>query len=125
MRLAEVAALGLWLGCLRRAQGETFTSMLTVRQALATETRLLRHLAAYLEAETHRLKDLRRFYNKVQDLHLGAGGSAANPLLAYTLIKRLQSDWLNVVHSLEASENTQGTGEGGVPNPQLPHIPSA
>ncbi|XP_039349005.1 prolyl 4-hydroxylase subunit alpha-3 [Mauremys reevesii] len=112
MRLAEVAALGLWLGCLRRAQGETFTSMLTVRQALATETRLLRHLAAYLEAETRRLKDLRRFYNKVQDLHLGAGGSAANPLLAYTLIKRLQSDWLNVVHSLEASENTQALKDG-------------
>ncbi|XP_005308582.2 prolyl 4-hydroxylase subunit alpha-3 isoform X1 [Chrysemys picta bellii] len=112
MRLAEVAALGLWLGCLRRAQGETFTSMLTVRQALATERRLLRHLGAYLEAETHRLKDLRRFYNKVQDLHQGTGGSAANPLLAYTLIKRLQSDWLNVVHSLEASENTQALKYG-------------
>uniref|UniRef100_A0A452I8Z3 Prolyl 4-hydroxylase subunit alpha-3 n=1 Tax=Gopherus agassizii TaxID=38772 RepID=A0A452I8Z3_9SAUR len=52
------------------------------------------------------------FYNKVQDLHLGAGGSAANPLLAYTLIKRLQSDWLNVVHSLEASENTQALKNG-------------
>ncbi|EMP23926.1 Prolyl 4-hydroxylase subunit alpha-3 [Chelonia mydas] len=53
-----------------------------------------------------------KFYNKVQDLHQGAGGSAANPLLAYTLIKRLQSDWLNVVHSLEASENTQALKNG-------------
>ncbi|CAM4343210.1 unnamed protein product [Caretta caretta] len=112
MRLAAVAALGLWLGWLRRAPGETFSSMLSVRQALATERRLLRHLGAYLEAETHRLKDLQRFYNKVQDLHQGAGGSAANPLLAYTLIKRLQSDWLNVVHSLEASENTQALKNG-------------
>ncbi|CAM5073080.1 unnamed protein product [Natator depressus] len=32
--------------------------MLSVRQALDTERRLLRHLGAYLESETHRLKDL-------------------------------------------------------------------
>lgn len=31
-----------------------------------------------------------------------------NPLLAFTLIKRLQSDWRNVVHSLEATENIRG-----------------
>lgn len=32
----------------------------------------------------------------------------ANPLVAFTLIKRLQSEWLNVVYSNEALENTQG-----------------
>ncbi|KAI9547870.1 hypothetical protein NQZ68_012887 [Dissostichus eleginoides] len=32
----------------------------------------------------------------------------ANPLVAFTLIKRLHSEWLNVVHSNEAQENTQG-----------------
>uniref|UniRef100_A0A8C8S3I0 Prolyl 4-hydroxylase subunit alpha-3 n=1 Tax=Pelusios castaneus TaxID=367368 RepID=A0A8C8S3I0_9SAUR len=53
-----------------------------------------------------------RFYNKVQDLHHRAGASTANPLLAYTLIKRLQSDWLNVVYSTEASENTQALKNG-------------
>uniref|UniRef100_A0A8D2INF0 Prolyl 4-hydroxylase subunit alpha-3 n=1 Tax=Varanus komodoensis TaxID=61221 RepID=A0A8D2INF0_VARKO len=47
------------------------------------------------------------FYSKIQALHQGAGSTVANPLLAYALIKRLQSDWMNVVHSKEASENTQ------------------
>ncbi|XP_067389304.1 prolyl 4-hydroxylase subunit alpha-3 [Emydura macquarii macquarii] len=107
MRLAEVAALALWLGGLRRAQGETYSSVHSIQQALATERRLLQRLGAYLEEESRRLRDLRRFYNKVQGLHHGAGASAANPLLAYTLIKRLQSDWLNVVYSTEAGENTQ------------------
>lgn len=32
----------------------------------------------------------------------------ANPLVAFTLIKRLQSEWLNLVYSNEALENTQG-----------------
>ncbi|ETE57310.1 Prolyl 4-hydroxylase subunit alpha-3, partial [Ophiophagus hannah] len=32
----------------------------------------------------------------------------ANPLMAFALIKRLQSDWRNVVYSLEGSENIQG-----------------
>ncbi|KAF3847528.1 hypothetical protein F7725_020556 [Dissostichus mawsoni] len=32
----------------------------------------------------------------------------ANPLVAFTLIKQLHSEWLNVVHSNEAQENTQG-----------------
>lgn len=31
-----------------------------------------------------------------------------NPLVAFTLIKRLHSEWLNVVYSNEALENTQG-----------------
>ncbi|XP_054650246.1 prolyl 4-hydroxylase subunit alpha-3 isoform X3 [Dunckerocampus dactyliophorus] len=31
----------------------------------------------------------------------------ANPLVAFTLIKRLQSEWVNVVYSHEASENAQ------------------
>ncbi|XP_074837139.1 prolyl 4-hydroxylase subunit alpha-3 isoform X2 [Carettochelys insculpta] len=116
MRRAGLAALGLGLalalGCVRRARGETYTSMLTVRQALATERRLLPALAAYLAAESQRLQDLQRFYNKVRDLHQGAGAHVTNPLLAYMLIKRLQSDWLNVVHSLEASENIQALKNG-------------
>ncbi|XP_044306109.1 prolyl 4-hydroxylase subunit alpha-3, partial [Varanus komodoensis] len=95
------------LALLRWARADTFTSMLSIRQALATEAQLLRSLRAYLEDEARRLDDLRRFYSKIQALHQGAGSTVANPLLAYALIKRLQSDWMNVVHSKEASENTQ------------------
>lgn len=53
-----------------------------------------------------------RFYSKVSDLHKevysGAAASISNPLVAFTLIKRLQSEWQNVVYSEEAVENTQG-----------------
>jgi len=53
-----------------------------------------------------------RFHAKVSELHNGVyNGPAtamANPLIAFTLIKRLQSEWSNLVYSNEASENTHG-----------------
>ncbi|XP_077197304.1 prolyl 4-hydroxylase subunit alpha-3 isoform X2 [Paroedura picta] len=99
-----VTLFGLWPGL----GAETFTSMLSIQQALATERELLRRLGTYLEEEMSRIEDLRRFYKKIQAWHQGMGESVVNPLSAYTLIKRLQSDWLNVVYSREASENSQG-----------------
>lgn len=53
-----------------------------------------------------------RFYDKVLSLHEDLKIPVVNPLLAFTLIKRLQSDWRNVVHSLEATENIRGNEEG-------------
>ncbi|XP_061485630.1 prolyl 4-hydroxylase subunit alpha-3 isoform X2 [Rhineura floridana] len=94
------------------AQAETYTSMLSIQEALATERELLRALHTYLEEEANRLKDLRRFYRKIQAVHQSVGSTLVNPLLAYTLIKRLQSDWLNVVYSSEASDNSQALKNG-------------
>lgn len=51
-----------------------------------------------------------RFYEKVQALHQDPKASVDNPLLAFSLIKRLHSDWPNVIYSDEATENTQGMG---------------
>ncbi|NWU72170.1 P4HA3 hydroxylase, partial [Pterocles burchelli] len=48
-----------------------------------------------------------RFYEKVQALHQDAEVSVDNPLLAFSLIKRLHSDWPNVIYSEEATENIQ------------------
>lgn len=52
------------------------------------------------------------FYAKVSDLHAelykAPAIAMANPLVAFTLIKRLHSEWLNVVYSDEGQENTQG-----------------
>ncbi|KAJ7320664.1 hypothetical protein JRQ81_020175 [Phrynocephalus forsythii] len=95
----------LFLGALGWGCAETYTSMQSIDQALATERSLLQSLHAYLEEEARRLSDLQRFYTKIQTLHREVGSSVANPLSAFTLIKRLQSDWLNVVHSTEANEN--------------------
>uniref|UniRef100_A0A8D0BHP0 Prolyl 4-hydroxylase subunit alpha-3 n=1 Tax=Salvator merianae TaxID=96440 RepID=A0A8D0BHP0_SALMN len=100
--------LGVFLlGLLRWIQAETYTAMLSVHQALATERDLLQHLHTYLEEETSRLNDLQRFYKKVEALHQGMGSTLVNPLSAFTLIKRLHSDWLNMIYSREASENIQ------------------
>uniref|UniRef100_A0A8C5L868 Prolyl 4-hydroxylase subunit alpha-3 n=1 Tax=Jaculus jaculus TaxID=51337 RepID=A0A8C5L868_JACJA len=66
----------------------------------------------YLRGEEARLRDLTRFYEKVLSLHEDSAVAVENPLLAYTLIKRLQSDWKNVVHSLEASENIRALKDG-------------
>ncbi|XP_009996290.1 PREDICTED: prolyl 4-hydroxylase subunit alpha-3 [Chaetura pelagica] len=49
----------------------------------------------------------RRFYEKVQALHQDSKASVDNPLVAFSLIKRLHSDWPNVIYSDEATENTQ------------------
>uniref|UniRef100_A0A8B9ENA8 Prolyl 4-hydroxylase subunit alpha 3 n=1 Tax=Anser cygnoides TaxID=8845 RepID=A0A8B9ENA8_ANSCY len=60
-----------------------------------------------------------RFYEKVRALHQDPGASVDNPLLAFSLIKRLSSDWPRLVYSDEATENTRGTapllhpGSGG------------
>ncbi|NXP28814.1 P4HA3 hydroxylase, partial [Scytalopus superciliaris] len=48
-----------------------------------------------------------RFYEKVQGLHQDPEASVDNPLLAFSLIKRLHSDWPNVIYSGEATENAQ------------------
>lgn len=62
-----------------------------------------------------------RFYEKVQALHQDPKASVDNPLLAFSLIKRLHSDWPNIVYSDEAASNTQGTGKAlGLVSPLSP-----
>ncbi|XP_061683230.1 prolyl 4-hydroxylase subunit alpha-3 isoform X2 [Syngnathoides biaculeatus] len=90
---------------------EVFTSLLDVRQAASVERKLMAHLRTYIHAEWDRLQNVRRFYSKVSSMHKvldgGASDGVANPLLAFTLIKRLHADWLNVVYSDRASDNAQ------------------
>ncbi|NXH60760.1 P4HA3 hydroxylase, partial [Rhabdornis inornatus] len=69
-------------------------------------------LRSYLRDESSRLRRLRRFYEKVQALHQDPKASVDNPLLAFSLIKRLHSDWPNVVYSDEATRNTQALHAG-------------
>ncbi|NXE70581.1 P4HA3 hydroxylase, partial [Calcarius ornatus] len=69
-------------------------------------------LRSYLRDESARLRLLRRFYEKVQALHQDPKASVDNPLLAFSLIKRLHSDWPNVIYSDEATRNTQALHAG-------------
>ncbi|NXU18807.1 P4HA3 hydroxylase, partial [Pardalotus punctatus] len=69
-------------------------------------------LRSYLRDESSRLRRLRRFYEKVQALHQDPKASVDNPLLAFSLIKRLHSDWHNVIYSDEAASNTQALHAG-------------
>ncbi|NXD11245.1 P4HA3 hydroxylase, partial [Nothocercus nigrocapillus] len=63
----------------------------------------------------------RRFYDRVRALHREPPASLDNPLLAFGLIKRLHSDWPNVVYSEGAREHTQEL-QGGFEalRPELP-----
>ncbi|KAM4589321.1 prolyl 4-hydroxylase subunit alpha-3 [Fundulus diaphanus] len=94
-----------------RAGGEMYTSLQNVKQAIHVERKLIDYLRTYIDSELERLEDIKRFYAKVSDLHAvlykGTAAAAANPLVAFTLVKRLHSEWLNVVYSNEAQENTQ------------------
>ncbi|NXN82024.1 P4HA3 hydroxylase, partial [Bombycilla garrulus] len=69
-------------------------------------------LRSYLRDESSRLRRLRRFYEKVQALHQDPKASVDNPLLAFSLIKRLHSDWANIIYSDEATRNTQALHDG-------------
>ncbi|KAM9852877.1 prolyl 4-hydroxylase subunit alpha-3 [Aulostomus maculatus] len=93
------------------SSGEMYTSLLNVKQAISVERKLINYLRTYIDHEMERLEDIKRFYVKVSDLHRevykGPAAAMANPLVAFTLIKRLQSEWLNVVYSEEAVENTE------------------
>nr|XP_046245498.1 prolyl 4-hydroxylase subunit alpha-3 isoform X3 [Scatophagus argus] len=93
------------------AVGEMYTSLLNVRQAISVERKLIDYLKTYIDHELERLEDIKRFYAKVSNLHTelynGPTSATANPLVAFTLIKRLHSEWLNVIYSNEALENTQ------------------
>ncbi|XP_073404637.1 prolyl 4-hydroxylase subunit alpha-3 [Dendrobates tinctorius] len=106
---------GLWLLLLCSLQvtsGDMYSSMVAVQQALGTEQLLLQLLGDYLEEETVRLKDLRRFYNKVKTLHHTARTPVSDPIFAFTLLKRLHSEWINVVQSLETNENIRVLKDG-------------
>ncbi|KAL4647793.1 prolyl 4-hydroxylase subunit alpha-3-like [Arapaima gigas] len=91
--------------------GEMFTSVTDVQQAVSVEKHLLSSLKTYIDDETIRLNNILRFYSKVSSLHKKVYSNpttaTANPLVAFTLIKRLQSEWPNVVYSNEAEENIQ------------------
>ncbi|KAM4567186.1 prolyl 4-hydroxylase subunit alpha-3 [Odontesthes bonariensis] len=94
-----------------KSVGEMYTSLLNIKEAISVERKLIDHLRTYIDHELERLEDVKRFYSKVSDLHTelykGPAPALANPLVAFTLIKRLHSEWLNVVYSNEAMENTQ------------------
>ncbi|XP_051521947.1 prolyl 4-hydroxylase subunit alpha-3 [Myxocyprinus asiaticus] len=96
--------------------GEMFTSMMSVNQAVFSERQLVDLLQIYLEHEKQRLNDIKRFFSRVTALHTGiySGSSStiANPVAAFKLVKRLQSEWFNVVYSNEAKENLQALRDG-------------
>ncbi|XP_078401327.1 prolyl 4-hydroxylase subunit alpha-3 [Cetorhinus maximus] len=97
-------------------RGDLYTSLLNIQGEIAVEKVLLQNLQTYIENEIYRMDDLKRFYEKVKALHSNVYQepvkAISNPLFAYTLIKRLQIDWQNIVHSNEAIENIQALKDG-------------
>uniref|UniRef100_A0A3B5LBZ9 Prolyl 4-hydroxylase N-terminal domain-containing protein n=1 Tax=Xiphophorus couchianus TaxID=32473 RepID=A0A3B5LBZ9_9TELE len=76
-----------------------YTSLQNVRQAIDVERKLIDYLRTYIDSEQQRLEDIK--------LYKGPTAATANPLVAFTLVKRLHSEWLNVVYSNEAQEAAQ------------------
>ncbi|XP_032879096.1 prolyl 4-hydroxylase subunit alpha-3 [Amblyraja radiata] len=93
------------------SRGDLYTSVVNIQGEIVVEKKLLQHLQSYIENEIERIDDLKRFYEKVKALHNNVYQESvtaiSNPLFAYTLIKRLQVDWQNIVYSNEAIENIQ------------------
>ncbi|XP_064361313.1 prolyl 4-hydroxylase subunit alpha-3 isoform X5 [Dromaius novaehollandiae] len=70
-----VLGLGVLLAWLPPAPAETFSAMLSIRQALGAEGRLLRLLRAYLQQESDRLSDLARAPDRLRGAAAGAAGA--------------------------------------------------
>ncbi|KAK1786008.1 hypothetical protein P4O66_017563 [Electrophorus voltai] len=94
-----------------KSLGEMYTSVMSIKQSSLSEIQLIHYLRTYIDHETRRLEDVKRFYVKVSEFHdkiySELAYSMANPLVAFSLIKRLQSEWLNVVYSSQAKENLE------------------
>ncbi|KAK7883076.1 hypothetical protein WMY93_029250 [Mugilogobius chulae] len=90
---------------------EIYTSLVNVKDAISAERKLIESLKSYIDQESDRLQDIRRFYAKVSHLHSEVykdqTTALANPLLAFTLIKRLYSEWPNVIYYDEALQHSQ------------------
>ncbi|XP_067888900.1 prolyl 4-hydroxylase subunit alpha-3 [Heterodontus francisci] len=101
---------------LSTTQADLYTSLLNIQAEIAVEKVLLQNLQTYIENEIYRMDDLKRFYEKIKALHSNVYQepvkAISNPLFAYTLIKRLQIDWQNIVYSNEAIENIQALKDG-------------
>uniref|UniRef100_A0A4W4E5K1 Prolyl 4-hydroxylase subunit alpha-3 n=1 Tax=Electrophorus electricus TaxID=8005 RepID=A0A4W4E5K1_ELEEL len=105
--------LALWVAVNTHGKslGEMYTSVMSIKQSSLSEIQLIHYLRTYIDHETRRLEDVKRFYVKVSEFHdkiySELAYSMANPLVAFSLIKRLQSEWLNVVYSSQAKENLE------------------
>ncbi|KAG1951352.1 prolyl 4-hydroxylase subunit alpha-3 [Pimephales promelas] len=95
---------------------EMFTSMMSVNQAVFAEKQLIDHLRIYIELEIQRLDDIKRFFSRVTSLHSDvyyeSSATIANPIVAFKLIKRLKSEWLNAAYTNEPEENIKALREG-------------
>ncbi|KAK1900089.1 Prolyl 4-hydroxylase subunit alpha-3 [Dissostichus eleginoides] len=95
-----------------------YTSLLNVKQAISVERKLINYLKTYIDHESERLEDVKRFYAKVSDLHTelykGPATVMANPLVAFTLIKRLHSEssYEKEEADLPKLEDLQGAAKG-------------
>ncbi|KAM9319776.1 prolyl 4-hydroxylase subunit alpha-3 [Gastrophryne carolinensis] len=110
-----IYSIGVWLlllGFLGGNLADMYSSMQNVQQALEAERVLMEHLRTYLEEESQRLNDLHRFYEKVRGSHEKSGAPVSDPILAYTLLKRLQSEWANVLDKAEAGDNVKALRSG-------------
>ncbi|XP_056118417.1 prolyl 4-hydroxylase subunit alpha-3 isoform X2 [Rhinichthys klamathensis goyatoka] len=114
--MSSYFSLFIFLYVLNISFCEMFTSMMSVNQAVFAEKQLIDHLRLYIELEIQRLDDIKRFFSRVTSLHSGVynepSATIANPIVAFKLIKRLQSEWLNAVYTNEAEENIKALREG-------------
>ncbi|XP_060526427.1 prolyl 4-hydroxylase subunit alpha-1 isoform X2 [Cylas formicarius] len=84
----------------RHASGEVFTALVDMEHLLDTESVLISTLENYIRAEEQKLDLLKRYADVYQKQHDRATQDVqsylANPINAYTLVKRLTTDWSQV-----------------------------
>jgi prolyl 4-hydroxylase len=95
---------------LSTVRSEVFTALADLEDLLETESLLISTLEHYIKAEEEKLNYLKRYaaiykkqYNKAaEDVQL----YVANPINAYTLVKRLTTDWKEVENLISTDVNS-------------------
>ncbi|KAJ3641680.1 hypothetical protein Zmor_028164 [Zophobas morio] len=90
----------LLIFCAGRVHSEVFTALADLEELLQTESSLIYTLENYIRAEEEKLDYLKRYAHIYKSQYEKAAEDVqvyvANPINAYTLVKRLTADWKEV-----------------------------
>lgn len=89
---------------------EVYTALADLEELLDTENLLIDTLQSYIKAEEQKLHLLRKYVDIYQNQHNKAikdvNSYISNPINAYTLVKRLTTDWNDVEELMSTQVST-------------------
>ncbi|XP_078509229.1 prolyl 4-hydroxylase subunit alpha-2 isoform X2 [Lissotriton helveticus] len=100
MKLCIASVLFICITCVGHTQAEFFTSIGQMTDLIYREKDLIHSLKEYIRDEESRISQIKRWAAQVEELTtkstLDPEGYLAHPVNAYKLVKRLNTDWVDL-----------------------------